>query len=138
MLQNIGIEKAWTCPHSQNGNEPNARNKSHFRIKWIECNGVNFGVVTKLKFRYSNVKFLMVWLNQLTGLHPPLVTICYNISPSIAWPTWVGILWEWVSMLTKLTGDGEYRLVLFHAIRNFLDIYHFSSLSHQTWAVCSK
>ena len=37
-----------------------------------ECNSVNFGVVTKFKFRYSIVRFLLVWLNQLTGLHPPL------------------------------------------------------------------
>ena len=37
-----------------------------------ECNGVNFGVVTKFKFRYSIAKFPLVWLNQLTGLHPPL------------------------------------------------------------------
>ena len=37
-------------------------------------------------------------------------------------------------MLTKLAGDGECRLALFHAIRNFLanEIYHFSRLSHQT------
>ena len=38
-----------------------------------ERNSVNFGVVTKFKFRYSIVKFLLVWFNQLTGLHPPLV-----------------------------------------------------------------
>ena len=43
------------------------------------------------------------------------------------------ILWKWASMLTKLAGDGECRLALFHAIRNFLvnDIYNFSRLSHQ-------
>ena len=70
MLQNIGIEKAWLCTHSQNENEPNARNKNLLRIN--KCNGVNFGVVTKFKFRYSIVKFLLVWLNQLTGLHPLL------------------------------------------------------------------
>ena len=37
-LQNIGIEKAWTCTctHSRNGNEPNARNKKLFRIKWMQ------------------------------------------------------------------------------------------------------
>ena len=49
-------------------------------------------------------------------------------------PTWIGILWRWTSMLTNLAGHGECRLVLFHAIRNFLAkaIYHFSRLSHQT------
>ena len=41
-------------------------------------------------------------------------------SPLTAWPTWIGILWKWASMLTKLPGDGECRLALFHAIRNFL------------------
>ena len=75
MPQNIGIEKARTCTHSRNRNEQNARNKSLFRIKWIECSGVNFGVVTKFKLRYSIVKFLLVWLNQLTGLHPPLTLV---------------------------------------------------------------
>ena len=35
-----------------------------------ECNGVNLGLVTKLKFRYSIFKFLLVWFKQLTGLHP--------------------------------------------------------------------
>ena len=73
MLQNMGFKKAWTCMHSRNGNEPNARNKNLFRIKWIECNGVNFGVVTKFKFRYSIAQFLLFWFNQLTGLHPPLL-----------------------------------------------------------------
>ena len=37
-----------------------------------ECNGTNFGVVTKFNFRYSVVKFLLGWFNQLAGLHPPL------------------------------------------------------------------
>ena len=33
MLEDIGIEKIWTCTHLQNGNEPeNARNKNIFRI----------------------------------------------------------------------------------------------------------
>ena len=41
-------------------------------------------------------------------------------SPLTAWPTWIGILWKWASMLTKLPGDGECRLALFHTIRNFL------------------
>ena len=40
-----------------------------------ECNGVNFGVVTKFKFRYLIAKFLLVSFNQLTGLHPPLLTL---------------------------------------------------------------
>ena len=25
------------------------------------------------------------------------------------WPTWIGILWKWPSMLTELAGDGECR-----------------------------
>ena len=63
MLQNIGIEKAWMCDaihstHQQNRNQPNARKKT-FSAK-DERNGVNFGVVTKFKFRYSIVKFLLV------------------------------------------------------------------------------
>ena len=33
---------------------------------------INFDVVTKFQFRYSIVRFLLVWLNQLNGLHPPL------------------------------------------------------------------
>ena len=37
-----------------------------------KCNGTNFGVVTKFNFRYSVVKFLLGWFNQLAGLHPPL------------------------------------------------------------------
>ena len=42
-------------------------------------------------------------------------------------------------MLTKLGGDGECRLALFHAIKNFRanEIYHFLRLSRQTLAVCS-
>ena len=36
MLQNIGIEKAWTCKHSRNENEPNAGNKNLFCIKWMQ------------------------------------------------------------------------------------------------------
>ena len=44
------------------------------------------------------------------------------------------ILCKWAGRLTKLDGDGECRLSLFHTIRNFLEneIYHFSMLSHQT------
>ena len=44
-----------------------------------------------------------------------------------AWPTWIGILWKWANLLTKLAGDCECRLALFNAIRNFLinEIYHF-------------
>ena len=43
-------------------------------------------------------------------------------------------LWKWASTLTKLAGDDECRLPLFHAIRNVhtKEIYHFSRLSHQT------
>ena len=40
MLQNIGIERAWTCAHSQKGNETNARNKILFHIKGTECSSV--------------------------------------------------------------------------------------------------
>ena len=55
-------------------------------------------------------------------------------SPLNAWPTWIGILWKCTSMLTRLVGDGECSLALFHAIRNLLanKIYHFSRLSQQT------
>ena len=54
--------------------------------------------------------------------------------PLTTWPTWIGILWKWASVLTKLARNGECRLALFHAIRIFLanKIYHFSRLSHQT------
>ena len=57
-----------------------------------------------------------------------------NLSPLTGWPTWVGILWKWASMLPKLAGDGVCRLALFHALKIFLanEIYHFSRLSHQT------
>ena len=51
-----------------------------------KCNSVNFGVVTIFKFRYSVVKFLLVWFSQLTGLRPPLgfrsqnpLTFCISI-----------------------------------------------------------
>ena len=56
------------------------------------------------------------------------------LSPLIAWPTWIGILWKWASMPTKLAGDGECRLARFHVIRNVLAnaIYQFSRLPHQT------
>ena len=73
-------------------------------------------------------------------LHIPKCVQAYNnISPLTAWPTWIGILWKWAGMLTKLAGDGECRLALLHVIRNFLanEIYHFSRLSHQTLAACS-
>ena len=40
-----------------------------------EYNGVNFGVVTKFKFRYLIAKFLLISFNQLTGLHPPMFTL---------------------------------------------------------------
>ena len=53
---------------------------------------------------------------------------------STSYGSWIGILWQWASMLTKLARDGECRLALFHAIRSFLanEMYHFSRLSHQT------
>ena len=52
-------------------------------------------------------------------------------------PSWIGISWKWASILNELAGDGECRLVLLHAIRNFLanEIYHFSRLSHQTGCI---
>ena len=55
-------------------------------------------------------------------------------SPLTALSTWTGILWKWTSMLTKLGGDGECSLALFHASRIFLanEIYCFSRLSQQT------
>ena len=55
-------------------------------------------------------------------------------SPLTDWPTWIGILWKWASMFTKLAGDDECRLALFHAIRNFVanESYPFLKLSHQT------
>ena len=49
-------------------------------------------------------------------------------------PTWIGILWKWASMLTKLAGNGECWLAQFHAIRNFL-ANKISRLSHQTGCV---
>ena len=77
---------------------------------------------------YVNVfsgKFLNVCMPRTTN---------NNISPLTACPTWIRILWKWASVLTKLTGDGECRLAMFLAIRNFLanEIYQFSRLSHQT------
>ena len=49
-----------------------------------------------------------------------------KVSSLTAWPTRIGILWNWASMLTKLGGEDECMLALFHAIRNFLanEIYH--------------
>ena len=58
MLQNTGIEKAWTCKHSRNWNDPNSRSKNLSCIN--KCNGVHFGVVTKFKFRYCIFKFPLV------------------------------------------------------------------------------
>ena len=61
-----------------------------------------------------------------------------------SWPTCIGILWKWPSMLTELAGDGECGQAWFHVIRNFLEneIYDFLKLPHQTgclftWAVRS-
>ena len=69
---------------------------------------------------------------------------CLILPPLIGLPTWIGISWNWASMLTELAGNGECRLSLFHAMRNFLanEIYYFSRLSHQTgciftWAALS-
>ena len=42
-----------------------------------ECNGVNFGVVTKFKFKYSIVRFFQLSFNQLTGLHQPLQNVTF-------------------------------------------------------------
>ena len=57
--------------------EPGKREPTNARIKTFskknECNPLNFGVVTKFKFRYLIEKFLLVWFNQLIGLHPPLL-----------------------------------------------------------------
>ena len=36
--------------------------------------------------------------------------------PGTGWPTWIGILWKWDSMITDLAGDGECRLAQFHVI----------------------
>ena len=59
-------------------------------------------------------------------------------------PTWIGISCKWANMLTELAGDGECRLALFDAIRNFLadEIFHCSRPFHQTsciftWAALS-
>ena len=51
-----------------------------------------------------------------------------NILPALmGLSTWIGISWKLASMLAELARDGECRLALFHAIKNFLanEIYHF-------------
>ena len=68
--------------------------------------GLIFDMFTAAMFFFSE-KFLNVCKPRTT-------------SPLTAWPTWIGILWKWASMLTKLAGDGEYRLAPFHVITNFL------------------
>ena len=41
-----------------------------------------------------------------------------NILPLLtSFPTWIGISWKWVNMLTMLTEDGECRLALFHVMK---------------------
>ena len=56
MLQNIGIEKAWTWYAIHSTQRRNKNEKETPEIKTLsaknDCNGVSFGVVTKFKFRY--------------------------------------------------------------------------------------
>ena len=68
---------------------------------------------TAAMFIFFSVRFLNICKPRTTFYLP-------------GWPNWIGILWKWVSMLTKLAGDGECRLAQFHVIR-FLsnEIYHF-------------
>ena len=75
MLQNISIEKAWTCTlsmvcTSETWMRQTQETKNFSAKKWMQR--YYFGVVTKFKFRYSIFKFLLGWLNQLARLHPPL------------------------------------------------------------------
>ena len=71
----------------QNGNDPKRkkiktfphkmirkmkRNSINFFIKHTTRITHNFLLLAKFKFRNSNAKFLLIWLNQLTGLHTPL------------------------------------------------------------------
>ena len=94
--------------------------------KWL----VHFLICLLLLSLFFSGKFLNV-------CKPRTITFILeqqNLSPLTGWPTWVGILWKWASMLPKLAGDGVCRLALFHALKIFLanEIYHFSRLSHQT------
>ena len=79
MSQNIGIEKLWMwyAIHSKGMSQMQEIKTSSTKN---ECNGVNIGVVTKLKLRYSNVKFLQVLFNQLSGLHPPLTLMNLSLN----------------------------------------------------------
>ena len=91
------------------------------------------------------VHFLICWLLLFIFFSEiPKYKQAYNITPLTTWPTWIGILWKWAGMLNKLDGDGECKLALFYAIRNFLvnEIFHFLRLSQQigcsfTWAAYS-
>ena len=70
MLQKILIEKVWTWyaihfTHQPNGKEQKAKKKNFCRKKKKKKNiyissGVNAGVVTKFKFRYSVAKCLLI------------------------------------------------------------------------------
>ena len=60
--------------HLQNGNEA-----KHKKIKTspqkMNATEFIFWLLAKSKFRNWIVKFLLVWLNQLTGLHSPLAKL---------------------------------------------------------------
>ena len=71
----------------QNGNDPKRkkiktfphkmirkmkRNSMNFFIKHTIRITHNFLLLAQFKFRNSVSKFLLIWLNQLTGLHTPL------------------------------------------------------------------
>ena len=73
--------------HLQNGYEPKHKKIKtfpHKMIRKMKRNSINFFIgyrilitqhlflLAEFKFRNSVVKFLLVWLNQLTGMHPPL------------------------------------------------------------------
>ena len=99
---------------------------TNYLHKWL----VHFLICLLLLSLFFSGKFLNV-------CKPRTITFILeqqNLSPLTGWPTWVGILWKWASMLPKLAGDGVCRLALFHALKIFLanEIYHFSRLSHQT------
>ena len=89
-------------------------------------------------FWYVYCCYLNPFFGKFVNVCKPRTTTCIleqqNLSPLSVWPTWIGILWKWASMFTKLAGVGECTPALFHVIRNFLanEICHFSRLSHQT------
>ena len=73
--------------HLQNGYEPKHKKIKtfpHKMIRKMKRNSINFFIgyrilitqhlvlLAKFKSRNSVVKFLLVWLNQLTEMHPPL------------------------------------------------------------------